>query len=171
MSRYKTLLNSNDNGSTPKKIVGIFPFNCLVNADSTDVTNGRLDFLESALKALQDLGKKKYSVVLFINQFKNTPLSYEHFSALNQAMENFVRSQGVEVAGLYWCPSLDPTDIYVTPNPGMFQRVTENQSITWKDVPVISSNSNDLKAAEKVKAIPIRIGNGPNKWTRFDSLN
>jgi hypothetical protein len=52
----------------------------------------------------------------------------------------------------------------------MFNRANENQGIKWAGLSIVSTNDADLKAAEKVKALPIRIGKGQNKWTQFESI-
>lgn len=171
MNRYSYVLNSVNEAIQNQSIktVGLFPFNALIDPANTDIFNGKIDFLQSALEALKILADKNYSVILFINQFKSRALSFEQFNNLNKFLEEFINSHGVKVNGIYWCPSTAKSDPYVTPNPGMFHKATENQKIDWKDVEVISSSDHDLVAAEKVKAKPIKIGNG-SKWTHFDTL-
>ena len=169
MSRYSFVLNNTGSPKT-KKIIGLFPFNAIVDPNTTNVHLGKLDFLTSAVDGLEKLAKKNYSVVLFINQFKTRQLSHEQFQPLNQAVEKFVKERGVEVVGVYWCPMIDKKDPYVVPNPGMFNRVTENTGIAFEGLHVISSSDNDLAAAAKVKAVPIKIGNGPGKWAHHSSL-
>lgn len=168
MSRFKYLLEKKTE-LVESKIVGIFPFNALIDPKVTDIHSGRIEFLETAMQGLKLLSEKNYSLVLFINQFKRQ-LPTEHFQSLNGAVEKFIRGTGVNVLNIYWCPILDKNDIYVVPNPGMFNRASENQGIKWEDVPVISSSDTDLQAAAKVKAVPIKIGNGSDKWTHYASF-
>ena len=170
MSRYQYILNSISLNSTLPKMIGIFPFNALVDAASSNIHQGKLEFFEEAVDGLKLLGQQGTSVVLFINQFKDRQLGYEQFTALNQAIEKFIRQYGIQVLGVYWCPTIDKRDPFVVPNSGMFNKVTENQGIDWNGVPVISSSDNDLAAAAKVNATPIKIGKGPSKWTSFDSF-
>jgi hypothetical protein len=73
MSRFKHLLDT-PILTTTNNIVGIFPFNTLIDPKVTDVHSGRIEFLESAIEGLTSLANKNYSVVLFINQFKGRPL-------------------------------------------------------------------------------------------------
>ena len=169
MSRFSHILTTPSTtivSKAPSKIIGLFPFNALVDANTTDVHSGKIDFLESAIAGLKLLAEQNYSVVVFINQFKSRQLPYETFNNLNGAVERFINSHGVKVVGIYWCPSTTKNDPYVVPNPGMFHKATENQSIDWSGVSVISSSDRDLLAASAVKATPIKIGNGSN-WTRY----
>jgi histidinol phosphatase-like enzyme len=168
MSRYSYALDTVS--STSNKIIGLFPFNAIVDPNTTNVHEGKIDFLTSAVEGLEKLAAKKYSVVLFINQFKNRSLSYEQFQPLNQAVEKFIRDRGLNVIGVYWCPVTNKNDPFVVPNPGMFNKVTENTGISFNEIPVISSSENDLLAASKVKATPIKIGNGPSKWAHYETL-
>lgn len=173
MSRYSYVL---DNSAPSKeeipasKIFGLFPFNSLIQTSTTDIKNGKIDFLHSGLEGLQHLAEKNYSVVLFVNQFKSTPLTYEAFNNLNKVLENVVLSTGVKVLGIYWCPNTNKTDPFVTPNAGMFNKATENQNIAWNGVNVVSSSDADLNAASKVGATPIKIGNGSKQWTHFSTF-
>lgn len=169
MSRFRYVLEQPIVDS-PLKLFGLFPFGSVIDSNSFDFKSGKLDFHNSAIEALKILGGKNCSVVLFVNQFKNNKLSFDQFQQLNRVIENFIASHGIKVAGLYWCPSTDRNDPFVVPNPGMFQRVTENQGIDWDNIPVISTYDNDLLAAERAKATPIKIGKGSNKWTQFDSF-
>ena len=173
MSRYNYVLTTNKVVSdeyTPNKIIGIFPFNMLIDEDGTNVHNGQINFLNSGIEGLRTLAEKKYSVVLFINQFKTKLLPYEHFQKLNQVVENVVKDTGINVIGLYWCPGLDKRDPFVVPNPGMFTRVKENLGISFEGLTVISSSDADLSAASKIKAIPVKIGNGSSKWTHCSTF-
>jgi HAD superfamily hydrolase (TIGR01662 family) len=169
MSRFKYLLEQNTDITVPGgKLIGIFPFNTLIDTDSGDVSKGQLGFLDIALSGLQVLAKKNYNVVVFINQFKNKPLAYESFQSMNASIEKMIKNQGVTVTGIYWCPVVDRNDPYVVPNAGMFTRATENQGIDWKDVPVVSTSDADLKAADRVGAKTIKIGKHAQYKTILD---
>jgi len=166
MSRFSHILTTPNAGTTQSKIIGLFPFNALVDPSTTDVYSGKIDFLESAIAGLRLLAEENYSVIVFINQFKSRQLPYETFNNLNGAVERFINAQGVKVVGIYWCPSITKNDPYVVPNPGMFHKASENQSIDWSNIPVISSFDKDLLAATSAKAMPVKIGNG-SSWTRY----
>ena len=103
MSRFKYLLDETKSDDFSEvKLIGLFPFNTLIDSSATDLSIGKLGFLDDALAGLTAMSKKNYSVVLFVNQIKNKPLQYETFQSMNQTIENMVRNQGVKVAGLYW---------------------------------------------------------------------
>lgn len=171
ISRYRYILDLPIGAPAQgPKLVGVFPFNSLVDMDKSDLSNGKMEFYETAVKGLTKLAQSNTNVVLFINQFKRNPLPFEQFSALNQAIEGFINQTGVQVLGIYWCPSTDKNDPFVVPNPGMFRRASENQHIVWDNIPVISTSENDLAAANKVKALPVKVGTETSKWSRFDSF-
>lgn len=168
MSRFKYLLESATSTDVKNsKYFGLFPFNSLVDKNASDIHSGKLEFLESAVEGLKLLASKNYSVIVFINQFKNKKLSFEHFQSLNQAIENFINSYGVKVHSVYWCPGTDRNDPFVVPNPGMFTRATENLEVSWNNVPVISTSDDDLLAADRAGGTPIKISNGSSKWTHY----
>lgn len=171
MNRYSYALNAipQTESKSPPKLIGLFPFDALIEPASTNIFKGQIDFLQSAIEGLKILAEKNYSVILFINQFKNKNLSFEQFNNLNRFLEEFIKSHGVGVNGIYWCPVIAKSDPFVTPNPGMFHKATENQQIKWEGIEVISSADADLLAASKVQAVPIKIGNG-SKWTHFDTF-
>lgn len=169
MNRYKHLL-AQPQFKLDSKIIGIFPFDTLINSKDSDVHTGNLSFIESAIDGLKLLASKQYSVVMFVNQNKLRPLSNESFQAMTNAIENFVKQYGVDVKGVYWCPGVSKDDPFVVPNAGMFHRVTEHHNINWKDISVVSTSNNDLKAADKVAASGIKIGNEPSKWPHYLSF-
>lgn len=156
--------------TTTSRIVGLFPFMATVNPTTTKPNIGHIDFIPSAIEAFSKLASKNISVILFINQFKNHPLNYESFMSMNQAVEKFLTSTGIKVSGLYWCPSTDKNDPYVVPNSGMFVKAKENQKITWSGIPIVSSSENDLIAAEKAGAMPIKIGKAHAKWKTYPTF-
>ena len=169
MSRFKYILDKNENTDTgEKKLVGIFPFNTMIDIDSTDVSKGQLGFLDVALDGLKLLAEKNYAVILFINQFKTKPLAYESFQSMNATIENTIRNQKITLAGLYWCPTSDKNDPYVTPNAGMFMKATENQGIVWANTPVLATADADLKAANKIGANGVKIGRHSEYKTVLD---
>jgi len=169
MNRYKNLLDQIN--LNQKKIIGIFPFNTLIDKKSSNVYVGNLNFLESAIDGLKLLSKNNFEIVLFVNQFKSKQLSTESFQSMIVSIESHLKNRGVTILGIYWCPAISSSDPFVTPNPGMFHRVTEHHYTNWNSVPVISTSDNDLHAAEKVSACPIKIGSGPSKWDHFESLS
>ena len=168
MNRYKFLLK---NTQKSDNFIGLFPWGTIIDPVNTDLKKDQINFFDEGIDFLKKLSSKNIPVVLFINQFKPHPVAMDKLQGFTEAIEKFVREQGVDVMGMYWCPGVDLKDPYVVPNPGMFVRVTENIGVNWKDVPVLSIHDNDLSAANKVKATPIKIGGSHKKYTSFSSLN
>lgn len=169
MNRFKHLLNDVSN-TAGNRIIGLFPFGTVIDTKNTSIKNQQLHFLEDGVEFLQQLAIKNTSVVLFFNQFK-PPVPMNDLEQFTAAVADFVTKQGVTVIGPYWCPGSDKRDPFVVPNPGMFGRVTENTGIKWDNITVISANELDLMAANKVKALPVKIGGVSTKWTAYDSLD
>ena len=168
MNRYKYLLDKIPARSS-SGVLGIFPWGLIVDDKETSIKNQQLTFIDEGVEFLQYLAFKQMPVVLFLNQFK-PPVPMNTLKEFSEAVEDFVRKQGVNLVGVYWCPGSDKKDPFVVPNAGMFHRVTENTGIAWDNMPVISNNDLDLTAAAKVKASPIKIGGNGTKWTTYASL-
>ena len=63
MSRFNHILTNTPTASTftpQSKIIGLFPFNALVDPNTTDVHSGKIDFLESAIAGLRILAEHNY---------------------------------------------------------------------------------------------------------------
>jgi histidinol phosphatase-like enzyme len=168
MNRYTYILDKISSEQS-ERFIGIFPWELIIDK-TTDVRGDQINFLDEGMDFLHKLSAKKIAVVMFINQFKTYPLSMEKFGNFVSAIENFVKGQGVDLKGVYWCPGTDKRDPFVVPNPGMFLRVTENLGTDWTNIPVLSVSEIDLSAAVKVKATPIKIGSKHNKHQSFESL-
>ena len=167
MNRYAFLLNKENIKS---KTIGLFPWGTIIDNSNSDINKNLLIFTESGIEFLKSIASTT-SVVLFVNQFKTRPLSMEDFQDLINTIENFVKEQGVNVIGTYWAPGTQKNDPFVVPNPGMFYRVSENTSLNWEGVEVLSSSDDDLSAAKKVKATPIKIGSSHKIYQSFKTVN
>jgi histidinol phosphatase-like enzyme len=168
MNRFKYLLDNIPTRSS-SGVLGIFPWGLIIDDKETSIKNQRLTFTDEGVEFLQIIASKQTPMVLFLNQFK-PPVPMNTLKEFAEAVEDFVKKQGVNLVGMYWCPGSDKKDPFVVPNAGMFHRVTENTGISWDGMPVISNNELDLTAALKVKALPIKIGGNSTKWTTFASL-
>jgi histidinol phosphatase-like enzyme len=167
MNRYKYILNQ----SVANELqIGLFPYGTLIDPTLTNVKTETLTFFDNSTEFFNKLKMKNISVVLFINQFKKHPVSFEDLQHFTEAVESHVRAQGVKVIGMYWAPGSETKDPFVVPNPGMFYRVTENTGLKWDNIPVLSTSDNDLSAAKKVNATPIKIGDKHQKFESFNSL-
>jgi len=168
MNRFKYLLDNIPTRSS-NGVLGIFPWGLIIDDKETSIKNQKLTFTDDGVEFLQIIASKQTPMVLFLNQFK-PPVPMNALKEFAEAVEDFVKKQGVNLVGMYWCPGSDKKDPFVVPNAGMFHRVTENTGIVWSNMPVISNNELDLIAASKVNALPIKIGGSGTKWTTFKSL-
>jgi hypothetical protein len=131
MNRYKYILNQ----SVANELqIGLFPYGTLIDPSLTDIKTETLTFFDISTEFFNKLKVKNISVVLFINQFKKHPVSFEDLQKFTEAVESHVRAQGVKVIGMYWAPGSETKDPFV-PNPGMFYRVTENTGLKWDNIP------------------------------------
>lgn len=168
MNRYKYILKTIV-GSTTSKTIGLFPWGTIIDTKDTSIKNHQLTFLEEGVEFLNQLSANNVSVVLFINQFKPA-VPMKDLQDFSEAVEDFVKKQNVNVIGMYWAPGTEKQDPYVVPNPGMFNRVTENTGMQWDNIPVLSISELDLSAASKAKAAPIKIGSASTKWKTYSTL-
>lgn len=166
MNRYEYALKKSQSSSM---VIGLFPYGTIIDIEHTDIKNEQLTLLDSGVVFLKKLVEKKIEVILFINQFKQRPASFDDLKKFTEAVEGVVRQHGVNVGGMYWAPGYDKKDPFVVPNPGMFYRVTENTGMKWTNISVLSSFDDDLSAANKVNATPIKIGESHSRWDAYSS--
>lgn len=167
MNRYKFLLSTPVSNS---KTIGLFPWGTIIDSKQSDISKNLLVFSDEGLQFLRNIAHST-NVVLFINQFKMHPLSMEDFQELVNSIDRVVKEQGVTVLGPYWAPGTQKNDPFVVPNPGMFYRATETANINWENIEVLSASDDDLSAAKKVKATPIKIGSSHKTYTSFNSVS
>lgn len=171
MNRYKHLLSRLLPAENSRKIVGIFPHNTLIDTEKTNHKTKEIVLFEDGMEFLKKVSAKNISLVLFINQIIPHQLSMADFQEYVDGIDFVVKQAGVDLVGVYWCPNIDKRDPFVVPNPGMFIRVTENTGIKWDGLTVLSASDNDLSAATKVKAVPVKIGRRTKDRETYDSLN
>ena len=167
MNRYKYALSLQ---KITEQIIGLFPYGTLIDPENTHIQDEQISFFEDSDLVFAKLKEKNFSVMLFINQFKQHPIAFEELKKFTEAVESYIRQKNVKVAGMYWAPGHDKKDPFVVPNPGMFYRATEQTGIKWDDVIVLSANDTDLSAANKVKAHPVKIGTPNAKMESHNSL-
>lgn len=169
MNRYSYVLKIK-NAIVPKKIIGLFPYGLLIDPANSSIKNEQLTFFDNSTEFFKKLIEKNISVVLFINQFKKQPASFDELKKFIEAVEGYISQQGVSITGMYWSPGYEKTDPFVVPNPGMFHRVSENTNLVWDNVDVLSDNDDDLLAASEVQATPVYIGKPHVKWQSYNSI-
>lgn len=167
MNRYKFII---DRKQTATQIIGYFPWGSLINPKETNIPKEKLGIFEDGVEFLKQLAAKNISVVMFMNQLKSHPWGMNDYQKFITGLEEMVRSYSVNLIGIYWCPGVDKRDPFVVPNPGMFNRATENTGINWTNIPVLSASDLDLDAAAKVKAQPLKLGEKSLKHTNVGSV-
>jgi histidinol phosphatase-like enzyme len=104
MNRYRYLIADTQNSN---KFIGLFPWGILIDSALTDHKKNEIHFTDTGVEFLKELAVRNISVVLFMNQFKPHVLTQEKLSEFVGSVEGFVKSQGVNSMGMYWCPGVD----------------------------------------------------------------
>lgn len=118
---------------------------------------------EKSLEAVAMIRQKGYNIVILTNQ-----AGISKGIMTETDVEN-VNGKMLELLGQAGCPSIDgiyysttslKQDIYAKPNTGMFKRAEKELGVKFKTGAYVGDKISDLKAAEKIGAIPVLVKTG-----------
>jgi len=118
---------------------------------------------EKSLEAVAMIRQKGYNIVILTNQ-----AGISKGIMTETDVEN-VNGRMLELLGQAGCPSIDgiyysttslKQDIYAKPNTGMFKRAEKELGVKFKTGAYVGDKISDLKAAEKIGAIPVLVKTG-----------
>lgn len=159
MGRYSEYFKEIWKLQTNRKLIGLNLFGVLVDNSKPFTPGDSIIPISGADQAVQILTQKGYDFILILSQpTKRTKLleNYDFENIISGASE-FISQLGGKVRNAYYAPGIDKNDPYVKPNPGMWERASNENNFSWNDLYFIGSDMNDLKAAIRVKAKPILI--------------
>lgn len=127
--------------------------------------------INKSLEAVAMLRAKGYNIVILTNQagiMKGilTPTDVEN---VNGRMLELLGNAGCpSIDGIYYSTTNLKEDIYAKPNTGMFKRAEQELGVKFKGGAYVGDKLSDLKAADKIGAIPILVKTGHGEETLQD---
>lgn len=116
--------------------------------------------IPNSLEAIALMRNKGYNIVILTNQagISQGTLSIEQVDAVHNYMLELLGKAGCRsIDGIYYSTSNHKSDIFAKPNVGMFKRAEKEQKLSFKGGAVVGDKISDLKAADKIKALPVLL--------------
>jgi D-glycero-D-manno-heptose 1,7-bisphosphate phosphatase len=140
-----------------------------INEDRGYISNPD-DFIPitGSLEAVAQLRAKRYNIVILTNQagISKGLLTPQDVESVNHKMLELLGQAGCpSIDGIYYSTTNLKDDIYAKPNIGMFRRAEEEQGVKFKGGAFVGDKISDLKAADKIGAIPVLVKTGHGEDT------
>ena len=119
--------------------------------------------IPGSLEAIALMRRKGYNIVVLTNQagIMKGLMTPADVDLVHQRMLELLGKAGcASIDGIYYSTTNLKDDIYAKPNIGMFKRAEKEQKLTFKGGAYVGDKISDLKAAEKIGAIPILVKTG-----------
>lgn len=123
------------------------------------------DFLpiKGSLEAITDISDKGYKIVIITNQagiFKGL-MTPDDVDKIHERLLELLGQAGCrKIDGIYYSTTNLKEDFFAKPNIGMFKRAEEDLKIDFKNGIYVGDKITDLKAAEKIGAVPVLVKTG-----------
>jgi len=124
--------------------------------------------IQGSLEAVALLRRKGYNIVILTNQagISKGVMSQEDVESVNFRMLELLGQAGCSsIDGIYYSTTNLKEDIYAKPNVGMFKRAQNELNVKFKGGAYVGDKISDLKAAEKMGAIPVLVKTGYGEET------
>lgn len=124
--------------------------------------------IKGSLEAVALIRRKGYNIVVLTNQagISKGLMTQEDVERVNFRMLELLGQAGCpSIDGIYYSTTNLREDIYAKPNVGMFKRAQEELGVKFKGGAYVGDKISDLKAADKIGAMPILVKTGYGKET------
>jgi len=159
MGRYSEYFQDIWKLQANRKVIGFTLFGVLFDNSKPFTPGNQLELAEGADRAIQLITQKGYDFVIVSGQApaRTKNLDQQDFENILAGTRDIFENLGARIKSVYYAPGVDKNDPYVKPNTGMFERAQAEGFVTWNGSYYIGAEVNDVKAAAKVKAIPVLI--------------
>lgn len=127
--------------------------------------------IAGSLEAVTKIRSLGHKIVIITNQggIEKGIVTQQQVESVNQRMMDLLGQAGCkDINGLYYSTSSRKNDMYAKPNTGMFKRCeSENKDIKFSKGYYVGDKLSDLKAAHKMKSIPVLVRTGYGKETEL----
>jgi histidinol phosphatase-like enzyme len=159
MGRYTNYFKDIWQMQANRKVIGMTLFGVLLDNTTPFTPGQQLVISDGVIDAVKLLISKGYDFLFITGQPQNRTqaLSIQDFENILASAREIIEQHGGRVKNAYYAPGVDKNDPYVKPNTGMFDRAQNEGMIKWAESYFIGSEANDVKAAMKVKSVPVLI--------------
>jgi histidinol phosphatase-like enzyme len=159
MGRYTDYFKDIWQMQANRKVIGMTLFGVLLDNTTPFTPGQQLVISDGVIDAVKILISKGYDFLFITGQPQNRTqaLSIQDFENILASAREMIVQHGGNVKNAYYAPGVDKNDPYVKPNTGMFDRAQNEGMIKWAESYFIGSEANDVKAAIKVKSVPVLI--------------
>jgi histidinol phosphatase-like enzyme len=159
MGRYTNYFKDIWQMQANRKVIGMTLFGVLLDNTTPFTPGQQLVISDGVIDAVKLLISKGYDFLFITGQPQNRTqaLSIQDFENILASAREIIEQHGGRVKNAYYAPGIDKNDPYVKPNTGMFDRAQNEGMIKWAESYFIGSEANDVKAAMKVKSVPVLI--------------
>jgi HAD superfamily hydrolase (TIGR01662 family) len=124
--------------------------------------------ISKSLEAVAMLRAKGYNIVILTNQagIMKGVLTPDNVESVNARMLEMLGKAGCSsIDGIYYSTTNLKEDIYAKPNVGMFKRAEKELGVKFKGGAFVGDKISDLKAADRIGAIPVLVKTGHGEDT------
>lgn len=159
MGRYTDYFKDIWQMQANRKVIGMTLFGVLLDNTTPFTPGQQLTISDGVIDAVKLLIAKGYDFLFIAGQPQNRTqaLSIQDFENILASAREIIEQHGGRVKNAYYAPGLDKNDPYVKPNTGMFDRAQNEGMVKWSESYFVGSEANDVKAAIKVKSVPVLI--------------
>ena len=159
MGRYTNYFKDIWQMQANRKVIGMTLFGVLLDNTTPFTPGQQLVISDGVIDAVKILISKGYDFLFITGQPQNRTqaLSMQDFENILASAREIIEQHGGRVKNAYYAPGIDKNDPYVKPNTGMFDRAQNEGMVKWAESYFIGSEANDVKAAIKVKSVPVLI--------------
>ena len=159
MGRYTDYFKDIWQMQANRKVIGMTLFGVLLDNTTPFTPGQQLVISDGVIDAVKILIAKGYDFLFITGQPQNRTqaLSIQDFENILAGAREIIEQHGGRVKNAYYAPGIDKNDPYVKPNTGMFDRAQNEGMVKWAESYFIGSEANDVKAAIKVKSVPVLI--------------
>lgn len=142
-----------------RKIIGLTLFGVVFDNIAPFTPGNQLSITDETAEAIKLITQKGHDFLVIMGQppSRTKNLDLQDFENILGAFKEIVESLGGRVRNNYYSPSTDKNDPYVKPNIGMFERAASENPVKWDETFYIGADINDVKAATKMKSVPVLI--------------
>jgi D-glycero-D-manno-heptose 1,7-bisphosphate phosphatase len=131
--------------------------------------------IPQSLEAVALMRNKGYNIVILTNQagiFQKI-MTAEEVDTVHEYMLDLLGKAGCRsINGIYYSTTNLKQDIFAKPNVGMFKRAEQEQRLKFKGGAYVGDKISDLKAANRMHAVPVLVktGHGLDTLEKLDTF-
>lgn len=129
--------------------------------------------IPGSLEAVSLIRRKGYNIVIITNQagISQGIMTQQDVNRVHERMLEMLGKAGcTSIDGIYYSTTKLKSDPFAKPNIGMFKKAEKDQNLSFKGGAYVGDKIIDLKAAQKIGALPVLVKTGYGEIT-LEKLN